>query len=293
MLCTFEKRGQLQCISLSGTTDLPCFCHSWQRRGTEDGWWMLVLGSLTLLEASHKCKGMSYCAVHKSWCRSVRLSLKLPGILYLSRTPAPTKVGSHLLSFCVSQIRDSQEHSWRYLHRPQISQFLPWFGLRHWAPPMPRDVQLCSCWCAPCHWELCLCLWTTALNWLSLEWEKDRICIKWREHFVLAVYRKISLFMSRTLFNLSLSSWGLGVQLSVLESVAAQLAASCALLLSPSQMLRGSLKVALLVPGWGFSAVFSWGRCVPVPVLGEFSCTESYSRNASVSSWLDERIHFS
>lgn len=106
---------------------------------------------------------------------------------------------------------------------------------------------------------------TTALKWLSLEWKKDRICHQelqslqqWREHFILAVCRKISFFMSRSLFILSLSSWALRVQLSVLESVEAQLTASCALLLSPSQMLRDSLQGGSTDSQMRISRTFPW-----------------------------------
>lgn len=231
----------------------------------DNGWCLLVLWSLTLPKASHKHKGMSCCAVHKAGCRSVRLSLKLLASWTSPSQQLPPKLEtiSHL-SACLKcgMARRTPGGACTDPKSPRLFPGLVWgTGLCAWACAVLFLLMLCIL-----SLGIVFVPQTTALNWLSLEWEKEDLPsgaaeFQWRRHFILAVCRKISLFMSRSLFILSWLSWALRVQLSVQESVAAQLAARCAPLLSPSQMLGTASKVFLLIPGWGFSALVPSGRC--------------------------------
>lgn len=73
---------------------------------------------------SRQVQGNILLWVQKSWCRSISLSLKLPGITYSlqdtsSQRSCHSQAWNHLLSFCMSPTRCSQQNHCEILaHTP-------------------------------------------------------------------------------------------------------------------------------------------------------------------------------
>lgn len=141
----------------------------------DNEWCVLVHWSLTLPKASHKCKGLSCCAVHKSGCTSVRLSLKLLASCTSPGQQLPPKLETiSCLSACLKSGTDRRtpEGACRDPKSPSLFPGLDWgTGLYAWGCAVTFLPMLCFLSSG-----IVFVPQTTAPNWLSLEWQKDRIC---------------------------------------------------------------------------------------------------------------------
>lgn len=203
-------------------------------------------------------------AVLKSGCRSVRLSLKLLASCTSPGQQLPPKLEAVL---CLSARLKSgtartPEDACTDPKSPRFFPGLDWGTGLHPCLGMwnyvPADVVLPFIGNCVCASDNCTKMAEFGVGKRQDLPSRAAEPSAWREHFILAVCRKISFFMSRSWFILSLSSWGLRVPLSVLESVEAQLTASCALLLSSSQMPRDSLQGGSTDSQMRISWTFPW-----------------------------------
>lgn len=274
--CCALKRGGDHCSAcppLSGTTDL---CGIWHfDRETDNGWWLLVLWSLTLLKASHKCKGMSFCAV---LCAS--LAADLSGSLKLlasctspdQQLPAKLEAISCLSAYLKSgTARRTPEGACTDPKSPSLFPGLDWdtglhpcLGICSYVPADVLPVTG-NCVCASdncmklaefgvgkriCHQEL------QSLKSSAVERAFYSCCVQ--KDFLVSKQKFIHPFTA------VLGSQGAALSAGVSGSTAG---ASCALLLSPSQVLRDSLqggsmdssrRIFCTFPLWEVSLCLSW-----------------------------------
>lgn len=115
-------------------------------------------------------------------------------------------------------------------------------------------MQLCSCWCcAPCHWQLCLCL----------EWDKDRNCHQELQSpkssavegafYSHCVQKDFLVYKQKFIhpFTAVLGSQGAAL------SAGSQLCSSAA----PKPGAEGQTPRCLWIPARGFSALLPCGSC--------------------------------